>query len=118
MTDHEDRAHPLLSAVLPEIATELVASLKRDGRDELAASAAALRIQKMCGCGDDFCSSVWVGNKKRDEEPIETIAGESQIFAIDLTGGEIRYLEILYSDSTREALGRSGLRNERSEATD
>ena len=49
-----------LREALPEFVEEIVESLTRSGRPELATQVDSLDLASRCGCGDNFCSTFYV----------------------------------------------------------
>ncbi|MEV7012160.1 hypothetical protein [Streptosporangium sp. NPDC051022] len=43
--------------LFPDLVTELISCLRKEGEEDLAVSAWDIRFYRECGCGDDFCRS-------------------------------------------------------------
>jgi hypothetical protein len=54
---------PLISALWPDLAAELVTALREEGETGLAATAGTLRVLEQCDCDDDFCQSFYTAAK-------------------------------------------------------
>jgi hypothetical protein len=103
-------AAPLLTEALPQFASELERSLRRDGERALADQIGALRLVDRCHCEDDFCGMFYTAPKPsgpwRDlgqHENVEVNA-ESGMVVLDLVDGHIMAVEVLYRDDVRDAL--------------
>ncbi len=95
----------LLSETIPDVAAELAEALLREGRPELAAQVAGLRLAGRCRCGDSFCASFateivdpWPDSAERIIAPMR---GLSCAFAVE---GRIVYVELLDRQEVRAHL--------------
>ena len=95
--------------VLPEFAGEMRRSLLEMGEAALAGQVAELRIEELCGCGDDFCSTFYVRERPKGtygpghrNVPLETDDG---LVCLDVVEGVIVCVEVLYRADVGEMLG-------------
>ena len=102
---------PLVRSVLPRLAGRIESRLRAQGEERLAEQVDDLRITAVCPCEHAYCGSFHTAARpmKRwfirgrqvslcDDEPGE--------ITIDVVGGEIAYVEVLYLEDVREALAR------------
>ena len=94
---------PLLVEAVPELAEEIERELRAAGYEELAAQTAGLRMMKSCGCGDDFCATLYTSplagrpsGKKRFGIPLP-----DHHLIVHVLEGEIIEVEVLYRDDLR-----------------
>ena len=98
----------LVTDVLPEFAGEMRRLLLELGEPELAAQVAGMRIEEVCGCGDDFCSTFYVRVRPEGtygpghrNVPLEADEG---LVTLDVVDGVIVCVEVLYRDDVGELL--------------
>jgi hypothetical protein len=99
---------PLLTDVLPQLADELQALLKRQSEFELAAGVPELRIVDRCRCGDDFCATLYTQPKPKipyfpDHRNVD-LSPEKGMIILDVVEGNIVCVEVLFRDEIRSAL--------------
>lgn len=95
----------LLSESMPEVAAELAEGLTLEGRTELAAQVAGLRIVDRCRCGDSFCASFVTGDVAPRSESAEcVIAPMRGLLCVFIVEGRIAYVELLYRPEVRARL--------------
>ena len=100
---------PLLSSVLPRLATRIEASLRAQGETRLADQVSGVRVTEVCRCDLPFCASFhtlkhpfkryFIRGRQlevRDDEPGE--------ITVDVVRGEIAYVEVLNLEGARETL--------------
>ena len=98
---------PLLTEALPELAAALVRGLEELGRPELVRQVAALRLHAGCACTNESCASFYTVLPMRrwfrrgDEVVLPQPEGS---LALDVTGGEIVYVEALEMPGLRQAV--------------
>jgi len=86
---------PMLSEVLPDLLEEIAALLRQVGADPLIEKLPALRIESICDCGDDNCSSFATLGEVKVNNAIELPAMEGFLI-IDLNpSDEICFIEVL-----------------------
>jgi len=85
----------------PNLATQLVAALRDDGHQHLAAQVPELPVVMECGCGDSFCQSFYTALKPTGAYG----PGHSNVvldppwsgwLILDVVDGRIMYVEVLY----------------------
>ncbi|MFB9961242.1 hypothetical protein ACFFOP_01495 [Sinosporangium siamense] len=54
-----DGTYPLVRELFPDLITDLISCLEKDGEPELAIVARDVRLYQWCGCGDDLCQSFY-----------------------------------------------------------
>lgn len=94
--------------VLPDFAAELAEALRFEDGAELADQLSELSITAVCGCGDDFCASIYPGPRPdgpwvaqhRNVTP-ETATG---MVILDVVDGRIRYVEVLHRDDVKSVI--------------
>jgi hypothetical protein len=99
---------PLLSEVIPELASELVTLLEEYGEPQLAEQVAGLRIVGRCRCGDDSCATFYTAPKPKGAWG----AGHGNIrldpdrgyLILDLVDRKIVCVEVLDRDEYRTKL--------------
>ncbi len=85
----------MLSEVLPDLLDEIAALLRQVGADPLIEKLPALRIESICDCGDDNCSSFATLGEVKVHNAIELPAMEGFLI-IDLNPSEeICFIEVL-----------------------
>jgi hypothetical protein len=90
-----------MSVVLPGFAREVAAALRQDDKQHLAEQVSSLVITELCACGDDFCSSFYVGDRPLGKWADEghhdnvVVAVACGMVILDVVAGVIRYVEVL-----------------------
>jgi hypothetical protein len=88
-------AAPLVSDVLPDLVEELVYLLRQQGADPLCDQVRALRIESICDCGDENCSSFATENEVKVARTLELQSVEGFLI-IDLNAADhICFIEVL-----------------------
>ena len=102
---------PLLAEAVPRLAAELEDGLRAAGNVELAAQVPELRVTVRCTCEVEGCSSFHTGQRPmvrwmRRGRQVE-IRGIEGAVTVDVVGGEIVYVEVLFRDDVRAGLERA-----------
>jgi hypothetical protein len=88
-------AAPMVSEVLPDLLDEMAALLKEAGADPLVDQLAKLRIESVCDCGDENCSSFATATEVKVHNHVELPAIEGMLI-VDLNAAdEICFIEVL-----------------------
>jgi hypothetical protein len=97
-----------LSEVLPEVAQEVAAALKKEGRDQLAQQVSDLRLHDRCRCGDAFCAMFYTAPPPQgawgtghENIPLDPDDG---MMILDVVNMRIVAVELLYRDDVRKRL--------------
>ena len=86
---------PMVSEVLPDLLDEMAALLKEAGADPLVDQLAKLRIESVCDCGDENCSSFATATEVKVRNHVELPAIEGMLI-VDLNAAdEICFIEVL-----------------------
>jgi hypothetical protein len=86
---------PLVSDVLPDLIDEMAALLREAGADPLVAQLPKLRIESVCDCGDENCSSFATAGEVKVANHVELPAMEGMLI-VDLNAAdEICFIEVL-----------------------
>ncbi len=86
---------PMVSDVLPDLIDEMAALLREIGAEPLIEKLASLRIETVCDCGDENCSSFATLDEVKVDNAIELPAMEGYLI-IDLNAAnEICFIEVL-----------------------
>lgn len=86
---------PLMSDVLPDLVEELAYLLRQTGAEPLIEQLRRLRIESICDCGDDSCSSFATAEEVKVAQTVELPASEGFLI-IDLNAAEqVCFVEIL-----------------------
>lgn len=104
----------LLTETLPEFAQELQRLLQAQ-KPELAAQVPTLKIERGCGCGDDFCASFYTQPKPKGSygPGHDTLLLDTEapgMLMLDIVDGIISFVEVLYRPDIRQKLIGLGLR--------
>jgi len=95
---------------MPEFAAELEAILAEANEPDLAGQIASLEIASRCGCGDAFCQSFYTGDRPsgswggKGDHRTYALEPENGMVILDIVGGRIRFVEVLYRDDVGRAL--------------
>jgi hypothetical protein len=97
-----------LARAIPVFAAELEASLRRQGRADLASQITGLPLLDRCRCGDSFCATFYtaakpVGAYGPGHSNLIVESREGMII-LDLVDDEIRCVEVLYRPDVQKAL--------------
>ena len=93
MMASRQRSAPLLTEALSSLAAEVTELLRKAGEEELASQISTLRVRSRCGCGDDFCATIYTAAgqpaESIDLEPAEgmiilDVDGEEHIVSIEI----------------------------------
>jgi hypothetical protein len=88
-------AAPMVSEVLPDLLDEMAALLREAGADPLVEQLPKLRIESVCDCGDENCSSFATASEVKVHNHVELPAMEG-ILIVDLNAAnEICFIEVL-----------------------
>jgi len=86
---------PLISEVLPDLLEEMVYLLQGTGAEALEQQLRVLRIESICDCGDDNCSSFATTSEVKVGEVVELNPSEGFLI-IDLNDAQqICFIEVL-----------------------
>jgi hypothetical protein len=98
----------LLREALPDLCEELKRLLLSEGEDALASQVPDLEIVARCPCRDDFCATVYCLQRPAGAwgETLLTILllPERGDLIIDVVGGRIATIEILFREEIRARL--------------
>jgi hypothetical protein len=88
---------PLLRDVAPGLAAAAAEALLAEGEPAIAATVDELRVERECGCGERSCRSIHtIPPAWAPDGDAQTIDGAGTlIYAIDVQGERITYIEIL-----------------------
>ncbi len=104
----ENNERRMLAEVLPDFAAELQGLLTAEGRGDLAAQVAGLRIVERCPCLDSFCASFYTlprpsGHYGPNYECLPLSPREGMVI-LDVVDKIIVHVEVLYRPEIREKL--------------
>jgi len=86
---------PLLSDILPDLVEELAYLMRQTGAEPLIEQLRQLRIESICDCGDDSCSSFATASEVKVAQTVELPAIEGFLI-IDLDAEQrVCFVEIL-----------------------
>ena len=86
---------PMMSDILPDFIDELAALMREAGAEPLVDQLANLRIESVCDCGDENCSSFATSAVVKVHNAVELPAMEGFLI-IDLNAAnEICFIEVL-----------------------
>jgi hypothetical protein len=86
---------PLLSDVLPDLIEELAHLMRQTAAEPLIDQLRQLRIESICDCGDDNCSSFATASEVKVAQTVELPASEGFLI-IDLNAAEqVCFVEVL-----------------------
>lgn len=85
----------------PVLAEQLRAALAEAGEADLAASVDSLEVYEMCGCGDDFCQSLYTGPRPDGAwgpglRNVCLTPPWPGMLILDVVDDAIRYVEVLH----------------------
>jgi hypothetical protein len=86
---------PLVSDVLPDLIDEMAALLREAGADPLVAQLPKLRIESVCDCGDENCSSFATASEVKVANHVELPAMEGMLIVDLNAANEICFIEVL-----------------------
>ena len=103
---------PLVADILPELANQLEALLRERGEPFLAEQIAGLEIRSVCRCGNEHCGSFYTTDRPmkrwfRRGRQVALSKGLPGSVVLDVVGGEIVYIEVLFWDEVRDAVDRA-----------
>jgi len=95
--------------ILPELARRLEELLRERGEELLAAQIADLRVTAVCRCGNDRCGSFYTTERPmkrwfRGGRQVDLTDAFPGWVTLDVVGGEIVYVEVLFWDEVRDAV--------------
>ncbi len=86
---------PLLGDILPDLIEELAWLLRQTGAEPLIEQLRELRIESVCDCGEEACSSFATADEVKVAATVELPASEGYLI-IDLDASErICFVEVL-----------------------
>jgi hypothetical protein len=86
---------PLISEVLPDFVEELAYLMRQTAAEPLIEQLRQLRIESICDCGDDSCSSFATASEVKVAQTVELPASEGFLI-IDLNAAEqVCFVEVL-----------------------
>lgn len=87
---------PLLTDVLPDLVEEMAFLLREGGAEPLCDQLRALRIESVCDCGDENCSSFATASEVKVASTVELEAMEGFLI-VDLdAASRICFIEVLH----------------------
>ena len=88
-------ANPLISDILPDFLEEMVFLLRQSGDLALSEQMRTLRIESLCDCGHDECSSFATADEVKVDRTVELQSMEG-VLLVDLNADDgICFIEIL-----------------------
>ena len=88
-------ANPLISDILPDFLEEVVFLLRQSGDLALGEQMRTLRIESLCDCGHDECSSFATADEVKVDRTVELQAMEG-VLLVDLNAeNRVCFIEIL-----------------------
>lgn len=88
-------ANPLISDILPDFLEEMVFLLRQSGDPALSEQMRTLRIESLCDCGHDECSSFATAPEVKVDRTVELQSMEG-VLLVDLNAEDrICFIEIL-----------------------
>ena len=95
---------PLLSDVLPDLVEELAYLMRQIAAEPLIEQLRRLRIESICDCGDDNCSSFATEGEVKVAQTVELPASEGFLI-IDLNPNQqICFIEVLHRPDVKYLL--------------
>jgi hypothetical protein len=88
-------AAPLVSDVLADLLDEMAALMKEAGADPLIEQLPKLRIESVCDCGDENCSSFATASEVKVHSHVELPAMEGMLIVDLNAANEICFIEVL-----------------------
>ncbi len=85
----------MLSDVLPDLIDEMAALLREAGAEPLIDQLGGLRIESVCDCGDENCSSFATSAEVKVHNAIELPAMEGFLIVDLNAANEICFIEVL-----------------------
>ena len=100
---------PLLTASLPDVATELARLLATEGLDALAQQVATLPVVDRCRCEDSFCATFYTATPPKGawgpgHKTIPLLDANGRMVNVDVLNGAIVAVEVLDRDELRDRL--------------
>ncbi len=84
-----------MSEVLPDFLEEMAALMREAGADPLVEQLAKLRIESVCDCGDENCSSFATAGEVKVHNHVELPAMEGMLIVDLNAAGQICFIEVL-----------------------
>jgi hypothetical protein len=94
-------AAPMLSDVLPDLLDEMAALLREAGAEPLIDQLAGLRLESVCDCGDENCSSFATLGEVKVHNAVELPAMEGFLIVDLNAANEICFIEVLNRPDVR-----------------
>lgn len=85
----------MVSDVLPDLIDEMAALLREVGAEPLIEKLAALRIEAVCDCGDESCSSFATLEEVKVDNAVELPVMEGYLIVDLNAANEICFIEVL-----------------------
>ncbi|RNI17202.1 hypothetical protein [Flexivirga caeni] len=100
MTEPADAGSPRLVDRYPVLAQQLREALVAEREPSLADQVEKLRVVAECGCGDDFCQSLYTAPKPTgaygpEHRNVRLDAPWPGMLILDVVDGQIAYVEVL-----------------------
>lgn len=86
---------PMVSDILPDLIDEMAALLRQAGADPIVGQLQGLRIEAVCDCGDENCSSFATAREVKVHAAIELPAIEGFLIVDLNAANEICFIEVL-----------------------
>ncbi|WP_030868108.1 hypothetical protein [Streptomyces sp. NRRL S-37] len=95
-----EQEHPLVRDVFPDLIAELTTLLEDEGERESAICVWDVRLVALCGCGDDFCQSMYTAVHQKGKPYGEgyrcvPLSPSEGMLILDVVYGRIKYIEVL-----------------------
>ena len=88
-------AAPMMSDVLPDLVDEMAALLREAGAEPLIEQLAGLKIESICDCGDENCSSFATMPEVKVHNAVELPAIEGFLIVDLNAANQICFIEVL-----------------------
>lgn len=86
---------PMVSEVLPDLIDEMAMLLRQAGADPIVEQLRNLRIEAVCDCGDENCSSFATASEVKVHSTVELSAIEGFLIVDLNAANEICFIEVL-----------------------
>jgi hypothetical protein len=95
---------PLLTDVLPDLVEEMAFLLRESGADPLSEQLRTLRIESVCDCGDQNCSSFATAAEVKVASTVELQAMEGFLIVDLNAASKICFIEVLHRPDVKYLL--------------